>query len=132
MTNSKVAMIGLVLLSVVIPAQNRGPASKGPAAQFTVVEAGIPEIQAALKSGRVTSRELVIQYLTRIALYEHTLHAAIAINPRAIQDAEALDRERAEGKIRGPLHGIPVALKDNIQTTNMPTSGGVLAFSGYI
>jgi amidase len=98
---------------------------------FTVVEAGIPEIQAALKSGKLTSQELVIQYLARIATYEHTLHAAIAVNPNALKEAEQLDRERAQGKIRGPLHGIPIALKDNIHTTQMPTTGGALAFAGY-
>src|SRR6516165_8718772 len=102
------------------------------ARRFTVVEAGIPEIQAALKSRNLTSRELVVQYLTRIAIYEDKLHAAITINANAIQEAEALDRERAQGKIHGPLHGIPIALKDNIHTTNMPTTGGALAFAGYI
>src|SRR5262245_57633574 len=81
------------------------------ARRFAVVEAGIPEIQAALKSRNLTSRELVVQYLTRIAIYEDKLHAAITINANAIQEAEALDRERAQGKIRGPLHGIPIALK---------------------
>jgi amidase len=75
---------------------------------------------------------LVLQYLTRIALYEDKLHAAITVNPNALQEAEALDRERARGRIRGPLHGIPIALKDNIQTTNMPTTGGALAFDGFI
>src|SRR5262245_683076 len=99
---------------------------------FSVVETGIPEMQGAMKSGRVTSRDLVVQYLTRIAMYEHTLHAALAINPNAIREAEQLDRERAQGHIRGPLHGIPIAVKDNIQTTDMPTTGGMLAFSGYI
>ena len=48
-----------------------------------------------------------------------------------LEEADALDRERAAGHIRGPLHGIPVALKDNIHTTDMPTTGGALAFLGY-
>ena len=86
----------------------------------------------ALEEGRVTSRGLVLQYLTRIATYEDKLNAAITINPQALEEAEALDRERALGKIRGPLHGIPVALKDNIHTTNMPTTGGTLAFDGFV
>src|SRR5580658_9675073 len=99
---------------------------------FTVVEASISDMRAAMEQKRVTSRELVNQYLIRIAIYDHTLHAAITINPNALKEAEQLDRERAQGKIRGPLHGIPIALKDNIQTTDMPTTGGALAFSGYI
>jgi amidase len=84
-----------------------------------------------MATGQVTSRQLVEQYLLRIGLYEERLNAALAINQRALQEADALDRERAQGKIRGPLHGIPVALKDNIHTTNMPTTGGALAFFGY-
>ena len=99
---------------------------------FSVVEATIPEMQAALKQKRVTSRELVTQYLVRIATYEHILHAAVTVNPNALRDADELDRERAAGKIRGPLHGIPIALKDNIQTTDMPTTGGALAFAGFV
>jgi len=99
---------------------------------FSVVEATIPEMQMAMKDKRVTSRELVIQYLVRIGMYEDKLHAAITENPDAIREAEALDRERARGKVRGPLHGIPIALKDIIQTTNMPTTGGALAFQNYV
>ena len=63
-------------------------------------------------------------------MYEDKLHAAITVNPNALEDADALDRERAQGQVRGPLHGIPVALKDNIHTTDMPTTGGALAFDG--
>ena len=98
---------------------------------FKIVEATIPEMQAAMAKGQLTSRELVSQYLMRLGLYEDRLNAALAVNPRALEEAAALDRERAQGKIRGPLHGIPVALKDNIHTTNMPTTGGALAFAGY-
>ena len=101
-------------------------------APVTVVEAGIPELRAALAARRVTSRQLVTEYLTRIARYDRTLHAVIAVNPRALEDADARDRERAAGRIRGPLHGIPIALKDNIQTADMPTTGGALAFAGFV
>src|SRR5687768_9895458 len=100
--------------------------------RFNVVEATIPEMQEAMAKGQVTSRQLVEQYLIRIAIYEDRLNAALAVNPQALDEADALDRERAQGKIRGPLHGIPVALKDNIHTTDMPTTGGALAFAGYV
>src|SRR6266478_1704196 len=99
---------------------------------FTVVEATIPEMQKAMQQKRVTSRELVTRYLNRIALYEDKLHAAITVNPNALKEAEERDRERARGKVRGPLHGIPIALKDIIHTTNMPTTGGSLAFDGFV
>jgi len=99
--------------------------------RFRIVEATIPEMQAAMKEGRVTSRELTLSHLARIALYEDRLNAVVAINPRALEEAEERDRERGEGRIRGPLHGIPVALKDNVHTTDMPTTGGALAFAGF-
>src|ERR1700691_2994480 len=99
---------------------------------FNVVEATISDMRAAMEQKRVTSRELVNQYLIRIAIYDHSLHAAISINPDALKEADQFDRERAQGKVRGPLHGIPIALKDNIQTTDMPTTGGALAFARYV
>lgn len=90
------------------------------------------EMQAAMRDGRTTSREIVTQYLTRIGLYEDTLNAAVSINPHALAEADVLDRERAAGRLRGPLHGIPIALKDNILTTDdMPTTGGMLLFRHY-
>jgi amidase len=99
---------------------------------FSVVETTIAEMQAAMKQGRVTSRDLVVQYLIRIALYNRRLNGVITVNSRALQEAVARDRERAQGKVRGPLHGIPIALKDNIQTTEMPTTGGALAFDAFV
>ncbi len=110
----------------------RASSSAASAPAFKVVEATIPEMQAAMAQGRLTSRELVTQYLIRLAMYEHRLHAAISVNPHALDEADARDRERAQGRVRGPLHGIPVALKDNIHTTDMPTTGGALAFAGYV
>jgi amidase len=99
---------------------------------FSIVEATIPEMQAALKSRRVTSRELVTQSLIRIATYEDKINAIMTVNPNALKEADERDRERKAGKIRGPLHGIPIALKDNIHTTDMPTTGGALAFEGLV
>ena len=98
---------------------------------FDVVDTGIPDLQNALAEGRVTSRQLVVEYLTRIALYEDQVKAIIIVNPKVLEEADARDRERSAGRIRGPLHGIPIALKDNIHTTDMPTTGGAIAFDGY-
>jgi amidase len=107
--------------------------SKRPAASeaFSVVEATIPQMREAMEKGQITSRELVLLSLARIATYEDKLHAAITINPNALKEADERDRERKQKKVRGPLHGVPVAIKDNIQTTDMPTTGGALAFDGY-
>src|SRR6266481_5091135 len=100
--------------------------------EFNVVESSIADMQRAIASGEVTSRELVRQYLARIALYDKKLNAVMTVNPNVLREAEERDRERAQGKLRGPLHGIPIALKDNIHTTDMPTTGGALAFQGFM
>ncbi len=99
---------------------------------FTVVETSIAEMRDALEHRRTTSVEIVTQYLTRIGTYEDTLHAALYVNRQALAEAAERDRERRQKRIRGPLHGIPIAVKDNILTTNMPTTGGALAFAGYV
>jgi amidase len=99
---------------------------------FSVVETSITDMRSALQQKRTTSREIVTQYLNRIAMYEDKLHAVIMVNPRALAIADSLDRLRAQGRILGPLHGIPVALKDNVHTTDMPTTGGALAFADLV
>jgi amidase len=119
------ALLFFVIATTALAANTSKPAPK----PFTVVEASISDMQAALKDGRVTSHELVQQYLIRIATYEDKLHAAITVNPNALKEADERDRERAAGKVRGPLHGIPIALKDNIQTTDLLTTGGAMAFA---
>jgi len=113
-------------------AQNPRAARREAAPPFSVVEKTIPEMRAAMEQGRLSSRELVLQYLTRIALYEDKLNAVITVNPDALKEAEERDHERALRKVRGPLHGIPIALKDNIQTTDMPTTGGALVFDAFV
>lgn len=102
------------------------------AGEFSVVEASFADMQAAMAAGKVTSRQLVEQYLARIATYDENLHAMLAVNLDAVDEADRLDEERKAGRVRGPLHGIPVALKDNIHTTDMPTTGGALAFENYV
>jgi amidase len=129
---TRTLFLSVILISAALAAAANGQSRSRPAERFSVVEATIPQMRAALEAGRLTSRELVSQYLIRIALYEDRLNAALAVNARALDEADALDRERRAGKVRGPLHGIPVALKDNIHTTDMPTTGGALAFAGYV
>ena len=107
------------------------PAARG-AAPFSVVEASIDDMRKALEQRRTTSHEIVQQYLTRIALYEHRINAIVTVNPNALAIADSMDRERTRGRIHGPLHGIPVALKDNIHTTTMRTTGGALAFADLV
>jgi amidase len=128
----KRALLLLALLASVGLCGQAKPQTHAPRRPFSVVEASIPEMQAAMREGRVTSRDLVAQYLIRIALYNSKLNAVITVNPNALREAEALDRERARGRVRGPLHGIPIAIKDNMMTTDMPTTGGALAFDGFV
>jgi amidase len=120
-----VALGAAALAAWALPARGQRP-------PFSIVEATIPDMRKALEDGRVTSVELVTQSLARIGMYEATLNATLYVNRDALKDAAEKDREMRLRRARGPLHGIPIAVKDNIQTTNMPTTGGALAFAGYV
>jgi amidase len=115
-----------------IRAQTKKHVPRSARKPFTVVEATLADMRTAMAQGRVTSRQLVQLYLLRVATYEDRLHAAMTVNPDALKIADERDRERALGKVRGPLHGIPIALKDNIHTTEMRTTGGALAFENLV
>ena len=103
-------------------------------ATFDVVEADIVTLQAAMQSSKTTSLALVRAYLARIRAIDKSgprINAVIELNPDAIAIARELDRERKAGKVRGPLHGIPVLIKDNIATKDaMLTTAGSLALVG--
>jgi amidase len=129
----RAAIIALPLgAGLAMATAGQAPPDASRATTFSVVEATIPQMRAAMEEGRVTSRQLVVQYLTRIATYEDLLNAVVTVNPQALADAEARDRERAQGRVRGPLHGIPIALKDIIHTKSLRTTGGALAFADLV
>ncbi len=122
-----VALLSGAAIPTVQPASDSEP--------FEVAEATILQLQEAISAGRVTSAELVDAYLARIAAYDQKgprLNAMIRLNPNARAVAETLDRERADSGPRGPLHGVPIILKDNYDTADMPTTGGSIALAGLV
>ena len=103
-------------------------------AGFDVMEKSIGELQEALEKKQVTSRQLVESYFARIEAYDQrgpAINAFVSLNASALTTADALDRERATGKVRGPLHGIPIVVKDNFDTSDMPTTGSSIALATY-
>jgi amidase len=103
-------------------------------AAFELGEISISELQDGMKSGKYTSRSIAEKYLARIDAIDKqgpAINAIIEVNPDALQIADAMDKERKSGKARGPLHGIPVLIKDNIDTADkMMTTAGSLALLG--
>ena len=112
-----------------------GAAIANPDTAFALHEATIADLQSRMAKGSETARSLTQKYLDRIADLNtkgHGLRAVIETNPDALTIADALDQERRAGKVRGPLHGIPVLIKDNINSGDqMQTTAGALALAGH-
>jgi amidase len=114
-------------ITAFLPSVPAGAGSVG----LELEEATVAELQEAMSAGRATSRTLVEGYLARIARLDPALRSVLEVNPDALDVADRLDRERKDGVTRGPLHGIPVIVKDNVATgDSMETTAGSLALSG--
>ena len=132
-----VLLLALSVLAACKPAPSPPPAAPGAPGASTAPALEVAELSATdarkkLESGELTSRALTQAYLDRIASVDKagpTLNAVIELNPGALKEADAMDAERKAGKVRGPMHGIPVLLKDNIDAVGMANSAGSLALA---
>lgn len=123
--------VAVYTLATPVAAQRHGAG----AAWFQLVETTVADIQRALQARLITSEQLVEMYLARIAAFDDAgpgINAFIHVNPDAVDEARALDAARHPGRARSPLYGVPVALKDIIDTADMPTTGGSLTLEGSI
>ena len=113
--------------------RRRPPTSPPVVTLFQIEEGGIADLQEAIAAGQLTSASVTQQYLDRIAAIDHSgpsVNSVIELNPEALAVAARLDDERKAGKSRGPLHGVPILIKDNIDTGDrMRTSAGSLALA---
>lgn len=128
------AVIGIIAaVTTVLLARQARPT---PAAPFNVVEATIDDIHKAFKAGTLTSRQLVQMYLDRIEAYDKNgpmINSVITLNPKALEEADRLDAEfRRTGQFVGPLHGIPVLVKDQVDVGGLPTTLGSVVMKDYV
>jgi len=130
MTESHTRIVAIVALLAI----TRMGFSQNNRNRFTVSEATIDDIHAAMRSGKLSARELVQAYLDRIRAFDKhgpALNCIISLNPHALEDADRLDTTFKRSGMVGPLHGIPVLVKDEIDTAGMPTTLGTLVFKDY-
>jgi amidase len=102
---------------------------------FEVEDATIAQVHDAMKAGRLTCRALVDQYLKRIEAYDKNgpaINSIVLVNPNVTKEADELDRRFAQSGLTGPLHCVPMIVKDNFETKGLPTSNGALVFAKYI
>ncbi|MBI4519338.1 MAG: glutamyl-tRNA amidotransferase [Gemmatimonadetes bacterium] len=122
-------LVAVVLAGVSLPVAARAQTTIG------LSSATIADLNRAFEAGTLTSERLVQMYIARIEAYDHAgpaLNSVITLNPKALETARALDAERRQRGPRSPLHGIPVVLKDNFDTFDLPTTGGSVLLKGSI
>lgn len=132
---SRRALVLAALLALSAAHASPAQASAARAPTFDLATASIADVQSGFADGSLTSEKLVRAYLARIAAYDKrgpTINTVIALNAKAVEEARKLDAERKAGRIRGPLHGIPIVLKDNFDTFDMPTTAGSTLLKGSI
>jgi amidase len=126
--------LATLALAPLVPSAFAQQAPASSRAAFDVTEATIADVHAAMRSGTLTCRGLVQKYLQRIAAYDKSgpaINALVVVNPAALTVADSLDRRAANGGLTGPLHCIPVIVKDNFETTDLPTTAGSLSLQGF-
>ena len=124
-----------LLLAVLAPGRAQAADCLQGAGGIDLQRATIPDLQAAMAAGRLTAQDLVRASLGRIDAYDRggpRLTSVREVSPAALEHARRLDAERAAGRVRGPLHGIPLLLKDNIDTADLPTTAGSIALEGTV
>src|SRR6266508_4525302 len=120
-----IALLWISVLSLVAPGAS--PTEAQPRTPFHLQEATIDSIHGALRGGEITCRQLVQLYIDRIEAYNQqgpTLNAIQTVNPEALNEADRLDAQLRSSGLSGPLHCIPVVIKDQVQVTGMPTTYG--------
>src|SRR2546425_4700757 len=128
------ATLVALAISAVCAASGHAQARKDKAVPFQIMETTIDDIHAAFKSGKLTTRQLVQGYIDRINAYDKAgpnINSVITINPNALDEADKLDAAYKRSGLSGPLHGIPVLVKDEVDTAGMPTTQGTLVFKDY-
>ena len=129
-----IALVAIRLTSLALLLFAAGPAAQAPPA-FEVHEATIAQIHAAIQAGRLTCRGLVEQYLRRIDTYDKNgpaINAIVVTNPDALKLADQFDRRFAAGGRVGPLHCVPLIVKDNFETAGLQSANGSLALAGFV
>jgi amidase len=132
--NSLAAIIASGAISFAHVAPTSAQVAKQDAVPFQIVEASIDDVQAAYKSGTLTARQLTEAYLARINAYDKQgpmINSIITLNPDALAEADRLDAVYRRSGFVGPLHGIPILVKDEIDTAGMPTTLGTVVFKDY-
>jgi Asp-tRNA(Asn)/Glu-tRNA(Gln) amidotransferase A subunit family amidase len=129
-----IAFASVLALAIAATSATHAQGGRGAAPAFTIIEATIDDIHAAYKSGQLNAHQLVQRYIDRINAYDKAgpkINSIITLNPHALDEADRLDAAFARSGFVGPLHGIPIVVKDEIDAAGMPTTLGTLVFKDY-